>query len=332
MSAQTIAEAAVERAREGAHARIRPTGFRTVQIAVETASRAGRLLRITAAHGDPLLAENPTNASGRSVVLPREAAVTAAAAWIDGTDLPQTEPETVPEAVADLHERVWQAALEACAPQAAADGWPAASDTSRDIVLAGPEGAGLTVTARLDQAGRLTGAAWQGRRANGAACHGHGRPEAAIAATTAWAASLDEQPIITPIGLRARREATGACQADLARLLGASQAVISQWENGSRAPRDPAEVAEAITALEALADALCAQALHDGTTTGVLRTWATDTDYWAADPAAAAQHIPAAVHRMATACAARTLAQRGIPARIIPTTPIQPGNEALRTT
>jgi len=75
--------------------------------------------------------------------------------------------------------------------------------------------------------------------------------------------------------------------------------------------------AAAINDLETLADALYQQAL-DTTTTGALAVWDTDHDYWAADPTAAQQRIPAAMHRVAAARAAHHHTRTGTNTRIIP--------------
>ena len=218
----------------------------------------------------------------------------------------------------DLHHQIRRAARQACAPGAAAAHWPLADHDGTDLVLNGPEAAHLRVTARLDHTGAVTGAAWRGRGADGAAIHGHGSPDAAIRTARAWAADLDERPAVTPVELRARREATGASQTDLARRMGTTQGTISQWENGSRAPRDPDDLAAAINDLETLADTLYQQALDTAATTGTLAVWDTDHDYWAADPTAAQQRIPAAMHRVAAARAAHHHTRTGTNTRIIP--------------
>lgn len=214
-----------------------------------------------------------------------------------------TSDETA--SVEGLYEAVRRAALDAAPPGAACE--PAAGGDGAH--LTGPYGAVLTVTARTARTGALTGAAWRGRGADGAAVHGHGRPPAALAAAARWAAGLDRTPAITPLAIRARRGALGLSQAELAALLGMGQSALAQWETGARSPRDPEGVARALADLEDRAEAIAAAAARQGA--GVLTTYARDADWWAADPDAAAERIPAAVHRAATARAAARLRRAG---------------------
>lgn len=132
--------------------------------------------------------------------------------------------------------------------------------------------------------------------------------------------------VVDPIEYRARREALGLSQADLARLLGVGQSAVSQWETGSRTPRDPVGVLDVLAGLEdvldELADVVTETGEHSSALRGspevVLRTYPDDDAYWAADAGAARRRIPAAVHRAATALAARALAEdAGIAARIV---------------
>ena len=182
----------------------------------------------------------------------------------------------------------------------------------------GPRAPAWTSPPRLDADGALTGAAWQGRRADGSSIAGHNSPAAVIRAAVTWACTLDERPVIPGIEAQARREATGATQADLARLMGLTRPhTISRWESGARAPRDPASYLAAIEELEALADDLYEQALADGRATGRLPVWDTDRDYWAATPTADQQGTPAAMARVAAAHAQTALRAQGITARII---------------
>lgn len=213
--------------------------------------------------------------------------------------------ETETASVEGLYEAVRRAALDAAPPGACE---PAAGGAG-SAVLTGPHGARLTVTARTARSGALTGAAWRGRGADGAAVHGHGRPSAALAAAARWAAGLDRTPAITPLAIRARRGALGLSQAELAALLGMGQPTLAQWETGVRSPRDPEGVARALADLEDRAEAIAAAAAREGA--GALTTYARDADWWAADPDAAAERIPAAVHRAATARAAARLRRAG---------------------
>lgn len=160
--------------------------------------------------------------------------------------------ETVPPAseAQRMFDAIFQAAVETTAPGAAADDWPVGSGDDREWILAGPWGAHLTVTARTDETGRLTGVAWTGRGADGASTNNHGGIEAAIAAARSWAAGLDELPALTPTGLKARRQALGLSQAELGDILDVSQAAVAQWESGAKAPRNPTQVATALASAE----------------------------------------------------------------------------------
>ena len=149
-----------------------------------------------------------------------------------------------------MFDAIFQAAVETTAPGAAADDWPVGSGDDREWILAGPWGAHLTVTARTDETGRLTGVAWTGRGADGASTNNHGGLEAAIAAARSWAAGLDELPALTPTGLKARRQALGLSQAELGNILDVSQAAVAQWESGAKAPRNPTQVATALASAE----------------------------------------------------------------------------------
>ncbi|OMG23810.1 helix-turn-helix domain-containing protein [Actinomyces naeslundii] len=160
--------------------------------------------------------------------------------------------ETIPPAseAQRVFDAIFQAAADTTAPGAAADDWPVGSGDDREWILAGPWGARLTFTARTDETGRLTGISWSGRGADGASTHNHGGIEAATAVARQWAAGLDELPALTPAGLKARRQALGLSQAELGDIIDASQAAITQWENGTRAPRNPTQIATALAAAE----------------------------------------------------------------------------------
>ena len=160
--------------------------------------------------------------------------------------------ETVPPAseAQCMFDAIFQAAVETTAPGAAADDWPVSTGDDHEWILAGPWGAHLTVTARTDETGRLTGVAWTGWGADGASTNNHGGIEAAIAAARSWAAGLDELPALTPTGLKARRQALGLSQAELGDIIDVSQAAVAQWESGARAPRNPTQVATALASAE----------------------------------------------------------------------------------
>jgi len=190
----------------------------------------------------------------RQVTLPEAEAVRALTAWVDGAELPTDADEEMAartEVEAQrMFDAIFQAAADATAPGAADDDWPVGSGDDREWTLAGPWGARLTFTARTDETGRLTGMSWSGRGADGASTHNHGGIEAATAVARSWAAGLDELPALTPAGLKARRQALGLSQAELGDIIDASQAAITQWENGARAPRDPTQVDAALAAAE----------------------------------------------------------------------------------
>ena len=162
-----------------------------------------------------------------------------------------------------LFNMIFQAAADATAPGAAADDWPVATGDDHEWTLAGPWGARLTFTARTDETGRLTGVSWSGRGADGASVHNHGGIEAATAAARSWAAGLDELPALTPAGLKARRQALGLSQAEIADLLGVSQAAYAQWEAGTRAPRDPGQVSATLAVIEDQVHDLAQQLTRD---------------------------------------------------------------------
>lgn len=137
---------------------------------------------------------------------------------------------------------------------------------------------------------------------------------------------MEEAKGFDPIELRARREALGLSQVDLARLLNVRQNTVSQWEAGVRTPRDPVGVLMALSGLEDefddLVDRIADLGEHSSAVRNTpvveLRTYATDTAYWAAEAAADHKATPAAMHRAATAYAARTLEDEpGIQVRII---------------
>ncbi|WP_164505217.1 helix-turn-helix domain-containing protein [Actinomyces gaoshouyii] len=223
----------------------------------------------------------------------------------------------VPEGVADLYQRVWDEVIDSV-PDGVDEQWPAVVDGVDKMVISGPWGAALSITPRLDDTGALTGAAWRGQRADASAIIGHGSPPAAVSAAADWASCLDRTPAITGVELAARRAATGATQADLARILDVGQSVISQWESGRRAPRDPDGVLAAIEALEALANDLRDQAVDDGTTTGVVPVWDAPEAYRAARPDEVERGASPAMRRMAAARAWHDLRNQGSYARIIP--------------
>ncbi|MDR1294907.1 MAG: helix-turn-helix domain-containing protein [Bifidobacteriaceae bacterium] len=128
---------------------------------------------------------------------------------------------------------------------------------------------------------------------------------------------------LTRLGLMARREALGLNQSQLGRLLGVSQVTISTWEHGRRRGRGaiPPAIGGQLLELEAISDQLTALAVEavmaadDGAEDLTLRSFLTDEDLWDAHPEL--EPVPAAVHRVAMAAAARRLdREHGIAASI----------------
>lgn len=125
--------------------------------------------------------------------------------------------------------------------------------------------------------------------------------------------------------LKARREALGISQTDLARLLNVKQSTISLWESGKRAPRDPIAVSMHLHQLEdahdEIIEKLCentehASALHNSPNVAI-RTFQTDDAYWNKDARARELQIPASMHRSAAAWAKRIVEEEyGIQASI----------------
>ena len=114
-----------------------------------------------------------------------------------------------------------------------------------------------------------------------------------------------------PIELRARREALGLSQSELATLLGVKQNTWSQWETGKRGVPDGVgeELARLEEVVEDLVDHLDS-ALDARVVT--LVTYATDADLWEAQPHMLG--IPSVLHRVASA---RCRALASGPVRII---------------
>lgn len=318
MTPPMIAAAAIRHARRAPH-ELHVTTTPTGSVVIDT--ERGTLTITAGVAGYPLLTHTRPDGYDHKTVLAEARAVEAIAAWINGDNLPPSNDSENPEnedidvLYQDLRDAI-TGGLPAGLDKAS---HPTATENGQDMVVSGPEGARLIITPRLNAAGTLTGAAWQGRRTDGSSIAGHGSTNAALTAARQWASTLDQKPVITGIEARARREATGATQADLARLMGlAGSNTISRWESGTRAPRDPRTYLAAIIELEGLADDLYQQALTRGKTSGHLTVWDHDHDYWTAVPTAAQQGTPAAMHRVAAARATATLTAQGIPVRITP--------------
>lgn len=248
MTAHTLATVAVGKAHRSDIV-VESLTAASARIVVNDDAGTRELTVHTTVSGFPMLADEH-----RQVTLPEAEAVRALATWVDGAELPTDADEEVAARTAVEAQRMFdvisQAAVDATAPGAAADGSPIGFGDDREWILAGPWGARLTFTARTDETGRLTGASWTGRGADGASTHNHGGIEAATAAARSWAAGLDELPALTPAGLKARRQALGLSQAELGDIIDASQAAVAQWETGARAPRDPTQVDAALAAAE----------------------------------------------------------------------------------
>lgn len=129
-----------------------------------------------------------------------------------------------------------------------------------------------------------------------------------------------------PIEIKARREALGLNQEDMAALLGVKQITVSQWERGTRSPRDGGDIRDRISQIESIKDRiiddLCEIAEHSSgvrdTPEVVLRTYRTNEAYWEADAEARENGWPAVLHRSACACASRILeTEEGIQAPIV---------------
>lgn len=117
----------------------------------------------------------------------------------------------------------------------------------------------------------------------------------------------------TPMELRARREALGLSQQQLAAMLNVNPSTLEHWESNQHrilGIRPELDVAEAL-----LQD-LTNMAYLSGRRDGQLTTYLTDDDWWADNPQAKALHLPAVMHRIAAARAATTLHQEGITATI----------------
>ncbi|MBA3019644.1 DUF1870 family protein [Propionicimonas sp.] len=114
----------------------------------------------------------------------------------------------------------------------------------------------------------------------------------------------------TAIELRARREALGLSQQQLASAIHVAQSTLAQWESGKR--RIPG-IRPELNVLEALVEDFIDDLVDQVNTGGAesLRTYLADTDWWATDPVVNALALPAALHRVAAARAAAKLHRSG---------------------
>lgn len=129
--------------------------------------------------------------------------------------------------------------------------------------------------------------------------------------------------VFTPIGLRARREALGLTQADLARVLGVSALTLHRWEAGQRAPVDHDQVEQMLVSLEAfmgdIVQALCdsAERQADDEREASIHVFRDDQQWHAVDALAAEHGLPVSFYRIAAARAAATLRENlGVTVRI----------------
>lgn len=113
------------------------------------------------------------------------------------------------------------------------------------------------------------------------------------------------------VELRTRREALGLSQRDLAQILDVAQSAVSQWELGSRSPREPdsilgdlAQLADRFTDIldETVGNLEDAQAKLDSPSLRVT-VYGSDETYWAADARAKTLQVPAVLHRHAVGIA-----------------------------
>jgi hypothetical protein len=121
---------------------------------------------------------------------------------------------------------------------------------------------------------------------------------------------------VTPIELKARREALGLSQAALASMLDVAQNTVSQWEGGQR--RIPEGIGAELAACEDLVDEFVHRTLVQITNTPgpkIVFTHASDAAMWVAQPQL---HGKAAVlHRVAAARAVDELRRQGVPTVIV---------------
>ena len=111
--------------------------------------------------------------------------------------------------------------------------------------------------------------------------------------------------------LRCYRKRLGLDQAELAELLNVTQATISRWEAGIRAPRDPVEVLMRLHELndvfDDVVDDVTELAVRDDAGRITLTTYTIDEHWWLADERARDLALPASMHQAATAQAAREI-------------------------
>ncbi len=112
----------------------------------------------------------------------------------------------------------------------------------------------------------------------------------------------------TAIELRARREALGLSQQQLATWLAVAQSTLAQWESGRR--RIPG-IRPELNIIETILDDLIDNLTHQGQTSPTLTTYLTDEHWWNTNPRAKQIKLPAALHRVAAARAQANLRNDG---------------------
>lgn len=112
----------------------------------------------------------------------------------------------------------------------------------------------------------------------------------------------------------ARREALCLSQEDMAAIYGVKQNTISQWENGTRTPRDPLAVLETLDGLEMLFLTLVEryfEAFDEGIPLPDAVIVIDEAAYVEACPELAAQGVPWKMHRIAVTHALMQLRGEG---------------------
>lgn len=129
--------------------------------------------------------------------------------------------------------------------------------------------------------------------------------------------------LLTPVGLRCRREALGLSRADLAEIFDVNEGTVRSWEIGKSEPRDPLGIHMALGTLEDAAleclDELLAPIEDEDETVRSLPTaliaYSTQADYeqhtrWA-------QRLPIAAYRACVGRAFQLLSDDDIPVEIV---------------
>ena len=122
---------------------------------------------------------------------------------------------------------------------------------------------------------------------------------------------MTKQTFDFALTLRCYRKSLGLDQDELAELLDVTQATVSRWEAGIRAPRDPVEVLmrlyEFSDTFDDVVEDVVALAMRDDDGRVILTTYKVDEHWWLADERARDLALPASMHQAATAQAAREI-------------------------